>query len=116
MKFIVTKTSVYSDDAPCDEAKSGMFESWSIRYCTEAYFNKRFAEIEGLWRSKGRNHCVNSDGNICRQAHDERLWYIEIGTLDELMDFCSKHGQIVVSSNKHSDRDGEIEIYDDYRE
>ena len=34
---------------------------------------------------------------------------IEINTLEELIQFCNKHGEIIVS-------DCHIEIYDDYRE
>ena len=116
MKFTVTRTSVYGNNAPCEEAKSGMFEQWRVRTCTERYFNKHYAKREGLWKSKGRNHYVNSEGNICRQVEDEQLWYVEFDTLIHLLEFCSTYGEVVINSSAYSDRDGEIEIYDDYRE
>jgi hypothetical protein len=116
MKFTVTRTSMFGEGSPCDESKSGLFEQWRVRTCTEKYFNNHYAKHEGTWLSKGRNHCVNSEGEICRQVEDERLWYIEVDTLRELMDFCSTYGDVVISSSAYTDRDGEIEIYDTYRE
>jgi hypothetical protein len=48
----------------------------------------------------------------CEEAFQESgLWFVEIATLEELIAFSAKHGDLVF----HAEGDT-IEIYDDYRE
>lgn len=112
MKFRITRTSVYDDVKPCEKAVKGKYLYTHTRTCTEEEFNKRFAHREGLWRSKGINHRVDSRGYI--QREDERKGFlIEINTLEELVAFVDEVGDIVISKDNPMP---EIEIYDDYGE
>lgn len=43
-------------------------------------------------------------------------WVVEINTIEELMAFCKKYGDIIISEQSCEMKFNEIEIYDDYRE
>ena len=43
-------------------------------------------------------------------------WIIDIPDLKTLLDFTRKNGQVIISDTPVKGIDGEIEIYDDYRE
>ncbi len=46
----------------------------------------------------------------CEESYkDNEEYYIEISSLEDLIDFADKHGDLVISR-------GSIEIYDTYRE
>ena len=73
MKFIVSRTSIWSDEeSPCKEAKKETFDD------------------------------------------NEIDWIIEINSLDELIQFSEKYGELIITGNYKGLK--EIEIYDDYRE
>ncbi|NCU26025.1 hypothetical protein EOM86_04805 [Candidatus Nomurabacteria bacterium] len=114
MKFRITRTSsnYFYEKRPCEKAVKGTYLYTHTRTCTEEEFNRKFADREGLWRSKGINHRVNSRGYI--QREDERKGFlIEINTLEELVAFVDEVGDIIISKDNPMP---EIEIYDDYRE
>lgn len=73
-------------------------QNWSGRPCPEA------------------SSVVIKDG----MGHDAKIWYVELATLDDLLAFIKKHGDIVVSEATDSylppDMIFWIEIYDGYRE
>lgn len=115
MKFRITRTSSdYFDEArPCKKAVKGTYLHTHTRTCTEEEFNRKFSDREGLWRSKGINHRVDSRGYI--QREDEREGFlIEINSLEELLELIAEVDCPVVISK--DDPMPEIEIYDDYRE
>lgn len=43
-------------------------------------------------------------------------WYIKINTLEELLAFENKYGNLIISKNWDNQEEMQIEIYDDYRE
>ena len=43
-------------------------------------------------------------------------WYIKIGTLEELISFSKKYGDLIIGENWLNRKEMQIEIYDDYRE
>lgn len=114
MKFRITRTSGnYFDEAkPCEKAVKGTYLYTHTRSCTEEEFNRKHAHREGLWRSKGINHRVDSRGYIQREDEIEGF-LIEINTLEELVAFIDEVGEIIISKDNPLP---EIEIYDDYRE
>ena len=114
MKFRITRTSGSSVDEakPCEKAVKGTYLYTHTRTCTEEEFNRKFADREGLWRSKGINHRVDSRGYIQRE-HEIEGFLIEINTLEELVAFIDEVGEIIISKDNPMP---EIEIYDDYRE
>ena len=69
---------------------------------------------------------VNVDDNKYKvtktQEYDEWLekyidkYFIEINSLEELMEFQKGYGKIIIMDNRYGGEMKEIEIYDDYRE
>ncbi len=119
MKFIVTRTShcCNYETKPCDEAKEIEIPRYDIRRMTEEEYNRKFGKEYGLWRSEGTNHTTINRGKwIKRQLGIEKVWYIEIKSLEELMSFQDKYGDLVLTRVCFNDEYKEIEIYDSYRE
>lgn len=53
--------------------------------------------------------------NGAKYDDDNRWWTIELNNLDELMEFCSEYGEVIISPKCNSPY-YRIEIYDGYRE
>lgn len=112
MIFKISRTSIRWDK-PCEEAFKHEVPCWHVcaNYSEEEY-NKRFAERDGgLWREKGTNHQITKEGDIKRQEGMEKCWGIKIDSLDHLIKFSEKYGELIFDGSE-----SEIEIYDDYRE
>ena len=116
MKYLIKRTSIWSEEKPCDEAFKHPHENWHTRTCNEDEFDQCFSSREGLWRSKGRNQTITEEGNITRQEDDTMEWTVEINSLDELNKFSDKYGKLVLSHRAYGSNSPQIEIYDDYRE
>jgi hypothetical protein len=112
MKYTIRRTSAYSGK-PCEEAKKELVHSWQLRTCSEDEYNRKWAPSEGLWRSKGKNHAIYSDG-IQRQVEDREAWVIEINSLEDINKLAKKYGELIISENYITQLPN-IEIYDDYR-
>ena len=77
--------------------------SWSVYYLRKTYpFLKDRAKIR-------RKKMTRPDGS----SYIDKRCYIEIATLEELMDFIKACGRNIVIL---TGEENEIEIYDDYRE
>jgi hypothetical protein len=119
VKFKVTKTSVWDHTKPCEEAKKERCSRIEIRTLASfEEFDKKYGECEGAWTSKGINHCINEDGYVQREfPNDVTRWFVEINTLDELLDFVDKHGgDVIISKILGETNIYYLEIYDGYRE
>lgn len=115
MEFMVRRTSLWWDDEmPCEEAylKEYVFiDTRSVDCPTKvpAYKGK-----SDWWYEEGMNHRVE-DGKIKRDFI-RKGWFITINSIEELLEFVNKYGDIVVQKALDNDKLFEIEIYDDYRE
>ena len=109
MYFTITRTSVWCNEKPCEEAFAREVPNWHERSLSEEDYNRRFAEREGgKWRDKGTEHeCTET--SIRRREGNKSVWVVEIDTLEQLVTFAKKYGWLVFKGN-------EIEIYDGYRE
>lgn len=118
MKFIIARASIWRDEgAPCDEAKRDSIVRVETRTLhSPEEFDDRFACREGKWLSVGSNHRVNKNGWITRDNGMIDVWSVEINTLDELIGFCEKYGDIVIRNCMWNESYKEILIYDDYIE
>lgn len=118
MKFIVSRTSSwYRENSPCEDAKRDKIvrvETRSLKNPED--FDERFSRVEGKWFSVGSNHRVNEHGYITRDREMMDVWSVEFNTLDELVEFCNKYGDVVIEDCMWNKAYKEIEIYDDYRE
>ncbi len=119
MKFKITRTSDFNGDKkPCNQAIKESYTRVEIRTLGSfEKFDEKFGKQEGKWLSKGINHCINNMGYIQREFPNESTgWFIEVDTLDELIDFCNKHGDVIITRAWDNKNIYELEIYDDYRE
>ena len=112
MEFMVSRTSAW-DAKPCEGAYRKKFIRLDVRTLgsIEEYNNK----FKDNFEDRGRNHTVNDRGYIQREFDDE-AWFVEIKDLKELMEFTTKHGDIVLCESYWNKNIFEIEIYDTYRE
>lgn len=110
MKFLVRRTScLYSK--PCDEAVLEPFIYVDERTVDDPAKIPAFNGKSEWWYKDGTNHRV-IDGHICRDINSNG-WFIEVSSLDELMQFYQKYGRLIFLPECRG-VDG-IEIYDDYR-
>lgn len=118
MKFTVRRASVWHDeDIFCDEANRDTIVRVETRTCrSPEEFDARFSKQEGKWLSVGKNHRVNEEGWITRDNGAIDVWSVELDTLDELMEFCEKYGEVVIQDCMWNKAYKEILIYDDYIE
>jgi hypothetical protein len=115
MKFRVSRTSIWSEAFPCEEAKKEPYIRIDRRTSDAPEKIPAFAGKDPeWWYSEGRNHRV-VNGMIEREF-DTEGWFIEINTLEELMAFEGKYGKVIVSRAPDADNMNTIEIYDGWRE
>lgn len=118
MKFIVSRTSIWNEEeSPCEEARRDSVpyvESYNFK-TPEEFDKSSVMRREGSWLSVGTNHRLNKKGHITRDNGIRDVWSIEINSIEELIEFVNKYGEIVVQDDFCSDYK-EIEIYDDWRE
>ena len=113
MEFLVTRTSDWSYSKPCDEAYEKNYMRKDVRTINsfEEYDNR----FKDNFLDTGINHKINDSGYIEREFEDE-AWFVKIDTLEELLEFTNKYGEIVFGKAYDNDEMNRIEIYDDYRE
>lgn len=118
MKFTLRRASKWSnEDIFCDEAKRDSIVRVETRTCfSPEEFDERFGKSKGKWLSVGKNHRVDENGWITRDNGMIDVWSVEINTLDELMEFCEKYGDVVIGNCMWNKAYKEILIYDDYIE
>lgn len=115
MKFLVTRTSQWGDDvSPCPEARQETYTRIDERTTNDpAKVGAHLGEVD-WWYGAGRNHRVER-GCIKRDI-DDTGWFVELSTLDELMAFVARHGELVIGPYYANPDIIRIEIYDSYRE
>ena len=116
MKCLVTRTSLQGDDdvPPCPEARRENYTRIDERTTDDpAKVGAHHGESD-WWYSAGRNHRVER-GCIKRDI-DDTGWFVELSTLDELMAFVARHGELVIGPYYANPAITRIEIYDSYRE
>ena len=120
MTFIVERASRYGCDGeqtPCDGAYLGSIIRVETRTLhTPEEFDDKFSKFEGKWISIGTNHRINKNGWITRDRGTVMVWFIEINTIDELIEFCNKNGDVVIEDCAWNTSYKKILIYDDYIE
>lgn len=119
MKFIVTRTS--DETPPCEEAKKEKIVLVECRrFESPEDFDKHIANSKTEkepWCSVGTNHRKTDKGFICRDIGEKIAYVVEINSLEELISFCKKYGEVIVNYEfNEGDNYPSIEIYDDWRE
>ena len=96
MKFEI-RTSNNMNNKPCEEAIMETQPNIDVRSIDSPFkIWKTEEEVQKNWFSKGKNHRVKN-GRIIRDLDDEIYWVVEFKTLQELIDFQEKYGDIKIS-------------------
>jgi len=118
MKFIISRTSEWQDDIPlCGGARKESYK-FVDRRMVKSLADARKAKWGAEFFAEGENHREENSG-IARDLGPRDYWVIEFETLEELLAFQDKHGDLVLRRPLFDLVNGpewEIEIYDDYRE
>ena len=118
MEFMVSRTSIpfnKKDRKPCPEAVRKSYIEVDERTVDDPAKVPIHHGERTWWYAEGQNHRVE-DGHIKRDLRREG-WFVEIPTLDALVDFICKYGQVVIYPVPDvPDHWLEIEIYDAWRE
>lgn len=79
--------------------------------------------VERSWTSHHKNpQCdeAKEDSIICTESYwkgcPSPVYTIELESLDDLMSFVNKYGQVMIHDHQYNKSYKEIEIYEDYRE
>lgn len=97
MKFIVSRkrVSVTENKKPCDEA--GEEELTALDYRTVKTLEQAKGKIwYKSWFEGGENHREEGGIIVCDKKEKVKAWVVEINTLEELVEFQSRHGAIVI--------------------
>ena len=111
MIFIVKKASLWSDDSPCEGAVLRdiiNYDRWQI-----PTFERYKALHSEDFTKEGFDHRITPDG--IRRSFKIKKWTYEINSLEEMMEFIDRNGEIVIRPQWQYDLP-EILIYDDYIE
>ena len=123
MKFIITRTSVWDFEnytPPCKEAKKEVatiyYDRRTVPTLDEAR-KKEHSHWANDWFKQGKNHREEGGLVVCDVPGEYPLWTIEINSLDELIKFKEKEGNLIIGTeDDYEGYNHTIEIYDGYRE
>ena len=113
MTFLVSRTSKRYEEKPCDDAEPTTVTLIDERPVDNPLKLPNF----GLgWYADPCycNHRVEN-GHI-RRDYKVNAWKLEINTLEELLEFFRKHGDLILTECGFDEIEIELEIYDDFRE
>lgn len=116
MKFIVERTSRMDEEKPCKEAYKEALTHIDIRTV------KTLAEAQKerwykRWFDNGINHRAEDGCVVCDAKEKRSVWVIKIDTLEQLIAFLEKYGELSISDDsRYKEIPCYIEIYDAYRE
>lgn len=113
MKFLVTRTSLWDDKRPCERAYKDKYIIVDSRTVDDPKKLNIKSDREN-WYKEGTNHRVEN-GKI-RRDFEEEGWFIDINSLEELIEFKNEVGAIIIQRHWQNEELFEIEIYDYYRE
>lgn len=122
MRFAITRTSVYSDDAsPCPGAIKGTMPYWDARTFKSPEEHDAKLGAGGLWTDRGTEHQIvygprGGVQGIKRRLDDRTAWFLDFDSLEALMAFNAEYGDLIITGAFGNYEHPAIEIYDGYRE
>jgi hypothetical protein len=115
MKYIVSRTSDWNNKVqPCENAKIESYTYKEVRtFNSFVDFDEKLGKQEGKWLSKGINHCINERGYVQREfPKGKKAWFIKINSINALMEFVEKYGEVIIGKSDDNNEIPKIEIYD----
>ena len=121
MEFKITRTSLWSEDKPCNEAYIKKIIRIDERGFSSFEEHDEKLPRDTKWLEEGFNHKIVSANKRCTHNHiyrefNDEIWAIKIDTLEDLLKLTDKYGDLVITTAYENNNIYEIEIYDDYRE
>jgi len=114
-KFIVRRTSERDNEKPCENAQKE-FLTWLDRRSAKTLSEARKEFWFKEWYDGGTNHRVEDDHIVCDVKKKRSVWTIQINTIEELLAFITKYGEVIIFPSGYKEIPFFIEIYDTYRE
>lgn len=123
MIFRVSRTSEYNDEVPpCSRAVKGKAGEWDRRtFRSPEEYDAKLGMLR-TWSSDGTDHQIVRDAQgaptgIKRRVGEETAWFLDLGSLEDLLRFQAEHGDLIVQAvDDQREAVAHIEVYDDYRE
>lgn len=112
MKFIVSRTivSLRESRKPCDEAVEEELTPMDYRTVKTLEDAKKKVWYKD-WIEGGQNHREERGMVVCDRKVMEKQWVVEIDSLEELIAFQEKYGEILISdSTPYKEAKKEIKI------
>jgi len=100
MKFIISrkKMSVTENKQVCDEARQE--DLTPLDYRTVGTLEEAKGKVwYKEWLSSGENHREEGGMVVCDKKEKSKQWIVEINSLDDLITFQGKYGEIVISDS-----------------
>jgi len=125
VRFLVTRTSEWDETvSPCPEAIPTQRRCWDHRtFKSPKEYDAKFGgERRGPWLSEGSEHRIDRGPRggaqgISRMLRTEQAWAIDLPSLDDLLAFVNKYGEVVIGNEWPEDGNPPtVEIYDGWRE
>ena len=115
MKFEIFRTSTWDTKKPCPEATEEDYIRIEERTVDDPKKIPAHNGTDGDWYRKGKNHRVEN-GCIRRDFGGNKRWVVELKSIQALIEFAQKYGDIIIGSLSYNGKDiPSIEIYDDYQ-
>lgn len=117
MEFLITRTSISIDSKKKPHEKAYKKLAPIIETRNVDCPTKLTERARQFWYSSGRNHRVE-EGQLVKDLGEEERWFIELNSLEELVDFYEAEGELIITDHPFNKVKGckVIEIYDYYRE
>ncbi len=112
MKFIVNRTTVSltGSKKPCEEAKEEALTPLDYRTVKTLEEAKKKIWYKD-WLEAGVNHREEDEMVVCDKKVKEKQWVVDINSLEELIDFQGRHGEIMIlDSSPYKESRKEIKI------
>lgn len=114
MKFVVSRKNISPSESkrPCEEAVEELLTPLDYRTVKSLEEAKQKIWYKD-WLQGGENHREENGKVVCDKKTKVKQWVCEINTLEELIAFQSKYGDITISdSSPYKEVSKEIKIHD----
>lgn len=100
MKFIISrrKMSVTENKQVCDEAVQNLLTPLDYRNVGSMEEAQKKIWYKD-WLADGINHREENGMMVCEKKEKSSQWIVEIGSLEELLDFQNKYGAITIANS-----------------
>jgi len=121
MEFEISRTSLWNEAKPCDEAyRKSIIRIDERGFSSFEEHNERLPR-DKKWEEEGFNHKIIPANNEYDHSHiyrefDDEIWCIKLNSLEDLLKLQDKYGNLVLEKSFKNNNIRRLEIYDTWRE